>query len=132
MSTISLIIIYLGLMLVPWNVQCFKLVETQHQQYSFTNDSKGIWKAIDLKNGNTIGTFRVDKQILHVTVDKQTIPFPIGDCVELKDVNWSIVTQISPKRKELGSEINIIREADEIKFYQEKGDIQGGVKISWK
>ena len=132
MSTISLIIIYLGLMLVPCNVQCFKLLGTQHQQYSFTKDSKGTWKAIDLKNGNTIGTFRVNKQILQVTVDKQTIPFPIGDCLELKDINWSIVTQVSPRRKELGSEISIIREADGIRFCQEKGDIQEGVQISWK
>lgn len=130
MSTISLIIIYLGLMLVPSNVQCFKLLG--NQQISFTKEINGTWGAVDLKNGNTVGTFGVHGQILQVTADKQTIPFPIGDCLDLKDINWSIVTQVSPTRKELGSEISIIREADGIRFYQEKGDIPEGVKISWK
>ena len=132
MSTIFLIIIYLGIMLAPSNVQYFELHVDVKQQISFTEEINGIWRAVDLKKGNTIGTFTANEQILQITIDNQTIPFPMGDCLDLKDINWSIVSQVFPIRKELGSTIEITREMQGIKLYQKKGIIPEGLKIYWE
>ena len=133
MSTIYLIIIYLGIMLTPSNIQYFELhVDVENQQISFTKENNGTWRAVDLKKGNTLGTFTANEQILQITIDNQTIPFPIGDCIVLKDINWSIVSQVFPIRKELGSTIEITREMQGIKLYQKKGIIPEGLKIYWE
>jgi hypothetical protein len=119
-------------MLAPSNVQYFELHVDVKQQISFTEEINGIWRAVDLKKGNTIGTFTANEQILQITIDNQTIPFPMGDCLDLKDINWSIVSQVFPIRKELGSTIEITREMQGIKLYQKKGIIPEGLKIYWE